>query len=81
MAIFDAIAAKGNDSDVSPAKMVELFERAAIGLSEDPGEKVPFRAAGKSTAASMDELLAQFDIKTHGGEVMACNPVGKEKYE
>ncbi len=28
---------------------------------------------------TLDEMLAAFDIKKHGGEVMAMKPVGREK--
>ena len=32
----------------------------------------------QNTRLSLDQMLAKFDPRRHGGEVMACKPVGVE---
>jgi antitoxin MazE len=49
-----------------------------VEVSEESGNVVVKPMAGQKM--TLDERLAHFDAKKHGGEVMAVKPVGLEKF-
>ncbi len=66
-----------------------LAVRLTKGIAETAGVEIgtPLRIVAEpgriifemvETEPTLDELLAKFDRKKHGGEVMAFEPVGKE---
>jgi hypothetical protein len=55
-------------------KAREFILAAAMSIGPLPAPAAP----SKTTRYSLDELLSGFDPERHGGELMACPPVGKE---
>lgn len=58
------------------AKTAGVAEGSPVRVTVEPGRIV----IETEVEPTLDEMLAAFDPKKHGGEVMADRPVGKEAF-
>jgi antitoxin component of MazEF toxin-antitoxin module len=68
----NSLGLRFNRAIVEAAK---LFANADVSITANPGRIV---IETRPVRPSLDEMLAKFDKKLHGGEVMSFTPIGRE---